>query len=244
MGCVPQPLTITPEPVELRIAVAEPCGPLAEDLAVAYQAMRPWATRYVETFNASVVEDRLRSGAADLAISFPLDELDVFWVAPFATDAIVVIAHPAIPVEALGMVELREAFRGRIGEWADGTPIQVVSREAGAGSRTVFEAAVMEGYDIALTALVVPDSAGMLSVVESTPGAIGYISLVRLDGRVHPIRIDALPFDLVEPGVNPFAYEMVLATLGEPRDEGRTFIQWVLSPSGQQVVMRHFGPSP
>lgn len=237
----PPTAVVTPAPTTLRLVAADACGPLMEELAVAYQAGHPWATVEVEVFNSTVAQERLEAGTADVAALSWLGDGAGLWAVPFATDAVAVIVHPSVAVEGLDLETLREILNGRIGEWDDGVPVQVVSREAGAGVRAVVEAAVMDGYDVTLISLVVPDSAGMLAAVASTPGAIGYVSQARLDGDVRVVPVDGvLPVQALGDGT-PLVYPLFLVTPGEPTGEVRTFIQWVLGQDGQEWVTRRFG---
>lgn len=244
-ACATQPLAVTHQPERLRIAACDACGPTAEDLAAAYREIRPWVTLEVEIFDTAVARQRLEAGAADLALlSWLGEDPSPLWSVPFATDAVAVIVHPAAPTEGLSRTELREIFRGRIGEWADGTPIQVVSREAGSGVRAVFEGAVMDGYAVTRAAMVVPDSLGMLQAVASTPGAIGYISLSQSQGNVHVVPIDGQWPNPSPSGGYLMAYPLFLTALSEPEGETRILAQWIVGPQGQQWVGRRLGPCP
>ncbi|MBN1953585.1 MAG: substrate-binding domain-containing protein [Anaerolineae bacterium] len=244
-ACATQPLTVTREPAVLHIVASDVCGPALEELALVYQESHPWATVSVETFDAAVAEERLRAGMADLgALSWLTDEPTPLWSIPFATDTIVVVVHPDVPITGLGRAELQAVFRGRIGEWSDGTPIQLISREEGAGSRAIFERAVMDGYDISLTALVVPDNAGVLDAVASSPGAIGYLSSGWLSDQVRALSIDGITATLIQVDANPFSYPLLLCARSDPAGEGRTFSQWLLGPAAQQHLTRRFGAPP
>jgi len=240
-ACASQPLTVTPRPVTLQVVTSDACTPLMERLASAYRENRPWVTFRMEVFNRAVAEERVRSGAADLA-AFVGPGAGDLWSVPFATDGVAVIVHPDVPVEGLTLAELREVFRGRVGEWPDGTPIQVVSREEGSGTRAVFEAVVLGEDEVTLTAVVVPDSQWMLETVATTAGAIGYISQARLDGRMRALAVEGVyPLTPTLPDY-PLRYSLLLATPSEPVGEARRFIQWVLGPQGQQWVSREFAP--
>ncbi|HEC34417.1 MAG TPA: hypothetical protein ENI37_06845 [Chloroflexi bacterium] len=244
-ACASQPLSVTHQPETLRIVTSDACGPLMEELAAAYQKVRPWVTVRVEVFDAAVAEERLRAGAADLAVlPWPGDAISSLWAVPFATDAVAVIVHPDVPAEGLSLAQLREVFRGRVGEWADGAFIQVVSREAGAGVRSVFEAVVMDGHDVTLTALVVPDTAAAVEAVATIPGAIGYVSLGRLEDGVRVLSLEGRSPRLGALGDYPLAYSVFLVAPSEPAGEARVFVQWVLGPQGQQWVTRRFGLPP
>ncbi len=239
----PSPPPATFEQTTLRIVAADSCGPLMEELASAYQETHPWVTVTVQVYDAAVAEARWLAGAADLAaLPGGRPDLSLPWSVPFARDTIVVIVHPDVPVEALTMYDLRELYRGRAGEWADGTPVQLVSREDGSGQRDVFEGVVMGSYDVSLTALVVPDSDSMVETVRAVPGGIGYVSLGRLEDGVYPVPIDGVPPTLDAVGRNPLTYPLFLTAAGEPTGELRSFAQWLLSPQGQQLVTRRYAP--
>ncbi len=243
VGCASQPITVTPRPATLRVLAADAYGPLVEEVASAYHEARPWVRVEVETFDREVVEERLRAGAADLGIvgGSPPPQ---FWAAPIATDGIAVVVYPAVPVEGFALAELREVFRGRIGEWPDGTPIQVVSREEGSGTRSLFEQMVMGGSEVTLTALVVADGRWMLRTVASTPGAIGYVAYGRLEDDVRPLSIEGViptPSTLSD---YPLRYSVLLVAPSDPTGEARTFAQWLLGPEGQAEVLRWLAPPP
>lgn len=242
-ACGPQPMAATPTPVTLTIVACDTCDTLLRDLAAGYQRERPRVTVEVRTFNTATVEAQLRSRSVDL-IALPQTESTPLpaWSVPFANSAVVVVVHPTNPIEAIDTAQLREIFRGRVGEWADGTPIQLVSREAGAGTRAIFEARVMDGYDVALTAVVMPGDQEALDYVAAHPGAIGYVSLTQLGDGVR-----ALPVDGVYPSPENLAdyrlaFTLHLATPAEPTGEARTFIQWVLSPEGRRQMDQSLSP--
>lgn len=240
-ACGPQPLAVTQEPVTLSVVACDTCGPLLRELAAGYQGEHPWVTLEVRTFNTATVEAQLRSRSADLA-ALPQTGSTVLptWSAPFATNAVVVVVHPSNPIEAINTAELREIFRGRIGEWADGTPIQLVSREAGAGTRALFETRVMDGQDVALTAVVMPGDQEALDYVATHPGAIGYVSLDRLGDEVRALALDGVRPSPETLEAYPLAFALHLATPSEPVGEARAFIQWVLSPEGQRRIDQFF----
>lgn len=236
-ACGPQPLDITQEPVTLHLVACDTCSALVQELATAYQSEYPWVTLEVETFNTAVVEAQLRSRAADL-FALPQTEATQLppWSAPFATNAVIIVVHPTVPIESLDIAQLREIFRGRIGEWEDGTPIQVVSREAGAGTRTVLETQVMEGQDVVLTAVVMPGDQEVLDFVAATPGAIGYVSLGQLSDEVRTLAINSIYPASNNLNTYPLSFPLHLGTPSEPEGATRSFIQWALSPEGQQRV--------
>lgn len=245
-ACASQPLTVTREPVTLRVVAADSCGPLAEELAAAYEEAHPWATVQVEVFNSSTAEQVLREGEADLALLSWLQESSEerpLWSQAFARDAVAVVVHAATPFTETGLAHLQAIFRGQVQEWG-GMVLTPVSREDGSGARAAFERAVLGGYDVTFTAVVMPSSEAVAEYVARTPGAIGYVSSLRLgellaDGvRVPPVEGTLPTPDAISDGSYPISRPLYLAAAAEPTGEARQFSQWVLGPQGQAVVGR------
>jgi phosphate transport system substrate-binding protein len=243
-ACAPQPLTITREPVTLRVVSADSCQPLAEALVLAYEESFPWITVEVVTFNTVLAERTLRAGDADLALlSWPEENPDgeTLWSQPFAHDGIAVITHPTTPLADVGLFQLHEIFRGRVQEW-DGVVLVVVSREDGSGTRRAFERVVMGNYNTTLTAVVMPSSASVIEYVARTPGSVGYVSTLKLQEpalsnvRVLPVEGILPTAKSLQEGSYPLPRTLYLATVGEPAGESREFAQWILGPQGQAIV--------
>ncbi len=246
-SCAPQPLTVTREPATLRLVAADSCGPLAEELAAAYEEAHPWVTVHVEIFNSSVAEQTLRVGEADVALLSWLEESggeEALWSHPFARDGIAVIVHPATPLAEAGLAHLQEIFRGRVQEWS-GMVLTVVSREDGSGTRAAFDTAVLGNYDVTRTSVVMPSSEAVVEHVACTPGSIGYVSTLRVSEsdsvRVLPVE-GVLPTPgAISDGSYLLSRSLHLAATAEPAGEVREFAQWVLGPEGQAVVGWWYG---
>jgi phosphate transport system substrate-binding protein len=244
-SCAPQPLTVTREPVTLRLVAADSCGPLAEALVVAYEAAHPWVEVQVEAFNSSVAEQTLREGGADLALLSWLQETadeEPLWSQPFARDGVAVVVHPATPFTETGLAHLQAIFRGQVQEWG-GMVLTIVSREEGSGTRRAFESLVLGDYDVAFIAVVMPSSEAVLEYVARTPGAIGYVSTLWLgeppaDGvRVPPVEGTLPTPDAIADGSYPLVRPLFLSAVAEPSGEAREFAQWVLGPEGQAIIV-------
>jgi len=243
-ACVPQPLTVTREPVTMRLVAADSCGPLAERLIAAYEESHPWVTIELEVFNSSVAEQTLRAGGADLALLSWLPEAasePPLWSQPFARDGIAVVVHPATPFTETGLAHLLALFRGQVQEWG-GMVLTIVSREEGSGTRAAFESTVLGDRGVALIAVVMPSSEAVLDHVARTPGAVGYVSTFWLgesvaDGvRVPPVEGSLPTADAIADGSYPLVRSLYLAAAAEPIGEAREFAQWVLGSNGQAIV--------
>lgn len=231
-ACAPQPLTVTPEPVTLRLTVSDACSRPVQALILAYHRQKPWVAVETEVWNDALALERLRAGAADAAALIWTEEREPLWTHPFAEDALAVIVHPAVPVENLTLAELREVLRGRIGEWPNGTPVQVVSREEGSGTCSLIRTVVLGPWNLAPTARVVVDDRSVLDLVSRTPGAIGYVPLSRVTDDVRTLALEGWT-PAASPGY-PLAYICRWAAPVEPTGALRDFLQWTVGAQGQK----------
>jgi phosphate transport system substrate-binding protein len=249
-ACTPQPVTVTREPVTLRLVAADSCAPLVEDVATTYEGLRPWVRVSTDIFNAALAERILREGGADLALLSWLGEPEGdgrLWTEDLARDGVAVIVHPASPLTGTGLTQLREIFRGRLQEQA-GILLTVVSREDGSGTRALLESVALDGEGTTLNAVVMPSSEAMVEHVANTPGAIGYVSTLWLgptqtghsgQGGSREDRVRVLPVEGLLPteqtigdGSFPLWRQLYLASSGEPDGEAREFAQWLLQGGG------------
>ncbi len=242
VACAPQPFTVTREPVALRLVAADSCGPLAEELATAYEESYPWITVQVEVWNSALAERTLRAGGADLALLSWLEQVadeEPLWSQPFARDGVAVVVYPATPLAETGLAHLQEIFRGRVQEWGE-VVLTTVSREEGSGTRAAFETIVLGNYDVTPTGVVMPSSEAVVEYVARTPGGIGYVSTLRVDDRVRVLPVEGISptAATISDGSYPLSRPLYLAAAAEPDGEVREFAQWVLGPEGQAIVGR------
>ena len=243
-GCATQPLALTREPAAVLLVAADSARALAEELAAGYEAAVPWVTVEVSVYSSAEAEGMVREGAADLAILSWMEtrpgQRDL-WSAPLRRDAIAIVLHPTTRLPGTSLGHLQEVFRGRLQEW-EGVVLVVVSREEGSGTRSAFEAAVMGYHLVTLNAVVASSSSAVISTVTGTPGAIGYVSTLRLSAEdLDGLRI--LPIDDIPPAPDSIAdgsyllwRQLYLAAPSDPTGEVREFAQWVLGAEGQAVA--------
>ncbi len=233
-ACAAQPVEVTPEPVVLQLVVADSFEPSAARAAEEYETAHPWVTVHYQVFNTELAEQVLREGGADVALLSWLTEPEraggSLWTERIRRDGVVVIVHPEFAMHEIGLGQLRDIFAGRVQDWG-GDPVIVVSREDGSGTRAAFESVVLHGVSPTLNAVVMPSSEAMVQYVAGTPGAIGYVALAHVDGRVRVLPVDGvLPTrDAIDEGRYPLWRQLFLASNGEPAGEVREFAQWLLS---------------
>jgi phosphate transport system substrate-binding protein len=190
----------------------------------------------------------VRQGEVDIGMaSWKESEDPALWSTPIALDGIAIVVHPQNRVEGLTMLQLKSIFFGRVWDWRDvrgqAREIVPVSREDGSGTRAVFEELVMEGQRVTPTAVVMPSSQAVVEYVAEHPEAIGYVSMGYLSQRVKVLEIEevAPTPESVRQGAYHLLRPLYLMTRREPTGETKSFIDFILSPTGQSIVGRKHG---
>jgi len=173
--------------------------------------------------------------------------------APIGIDAIAIIVHKRNSVSELSAHQLQEIYNGRILDWQelgeDQGEIVLVSREDGSGARALFESRIMGDKSVSLTAIVMPTSKDVVEYVAKNPHAIGYVSnayaLPPADNDesspVATLAIDgSRPSDeTVLDQSYPLTQPLYLVTDGPPQGWTQDFIDFALSPAGQEIVDKY-----
>lgn len=240
-------------------------APLMAELAEAYGETSPLVTVEVDGLGTGYGLQALRAGEADMALASWLPpraeeggaggwQLDPGWQATaIARDGLAIVVHPDNPVEGLGLLQLQDLFGGRAYEWADGSPVgsglsalgevQPVSREEGSGSRAAFEALVMGGERVTPRAVLMLSPGDVVEYVASTPNAIGYVSMGQVTPRVKVLKIEGLlpTPETTAQGAYALTREFWLIAAGPVAGVVQEFVDFSLSPAGQQIVGRRYG---
>lgn len=128
-----------------------------------------------------------------------------------------------------------------------GISVTVVSREDGSGTRGAFvellgiEEKRADGSTWDMTtpeAVIVNNTAVMMTMVSGDPYAIGYISLGSLNGTVRALEIDGVAptAQSIKDGSYAIARPFNIATTAQVSPVADDFIQFILSAQGQAVV--------
>lgn len=173
---------------------------------------------------------------------------------PIAYDGIALIVNAGNPVHGMTLEQARRVFSGDIRNWRElggaDRRITVITREEGSGTRASFEEKVMvagmpKGKDgriepagCAADALVQDSNGAVREIVASDPAAVGYISSGLVDERVRALALDGVaPAEkTIKSGRYPVVRKFLFLTNGEPDSTTSEFINYVLSPDGQQAL--------
>ncbi|MCL2230340.1 MAG: phosphate ABC transporter substrate-binding protein [Treponema sp.] len=163
-----------------------------------------------------------------------------------AIDGIAVIMNKNSPVSNLSMDQIRGIYTGEITNWsqvsggAKSGRIAVISREEGSGTRGAFEELVgFQGKLVAGANESTSTGAIKAGIVQNTE-AIGYISLGSVDDTIQAISVGGIApaNDNVKNGSYRIARPFIVLTGSNVHPESTAFVDWMLSPEGQQIVSR------
>ena len=164
-----------------------------------------------------------------------------------AKDGIAMIVHPDNPVSNLTVEQIRGIYNGTYTNWnqvgGNDQEIVVVGRDEASGTREFFWDHVMHKEDFVSTILAKNSNGAVKQTVEQTPAAIGFVGMGYIDTTVKALKINVdgtliyPTVDNVIAGTYPISRSLHLLVL-EANYNGhiKEFIDYVLSPAGQQIV--------
>lgn len=217
-------------------------------LAEAYMEKNPGVAVVVEYTGSSAGVQAVLDGRADIGnLSRRLGEgergegLKEYIV---AVDAIAVCVDRNNTVKGLTVKQLHDIYDGRIRSWSEvggeALPIVTVGREAGSGTRGVFEK-MLELEEQCVYANELDSSGAVLMRVGITPGAVGYLSLDTADGTVRILELEGeLPSaEGVKTGAYGLSRDFIMVTGTE--ESGRTdllesWFDFVYGSEGRKIA--------
>jgi phosphate transport system substrate-binding protein len=243
---VPTAVTSTPPPITLRIGVATAAAAVPDLVAAPYAQYTPHAVLQFIPANTETLLADLAAGQLDAILIHHLPPDSEFWFNPIALDGLVIVVHPDNPVTGLSRAEVQAVFNGRLTNWqslggAD-LPIALISRERGAGARTLLTERVMAEQRIHINAQVAAGNEAMLATVIEEETAVGYSMMASANDT------KLLPIDGISPSPNTTASQDYVLTTplyfvsgAEPMGELRFFLAWLQSDEGQAVLGEKYG---
>lgn len=172
-----------------------------------------------------------------------------------AYDAIVVVVHPSNPVDRLTLQQISEIYTGEITNWAElggeDRPIVLLSRESNSGTYIYFLENVIRLGDLqskllfSPETLLMPSSEGISVEVRQNPNTIGYDGLGYVTPDQQIVSISSTvggeyvypSIETVNDGSYPISRPLYMYVPGEPGQEVREFINWILD-EGQETVLK------
>jgi len=158
-----------------------------------------------------------------------------------ALDAITLIANSSVNVTNLKQQQVADIYTGKITNWKDvggnDLAIVIIGREASSGTRGAFEE-IIGIENQAKYAQELPETGTVKSIVSTTDGAIGYISLESVDETVKTISFDSIKatLDTIRDNSYTLAREFLMTTKTETSDTVKKFLDFVYSEEGTNII--------
>jgi phosphate transport system substrate-binding protein len=229
----------------LIVAGSTSVQPYIEILAEEYERLFPGNHVEIQGGGSSAGITAARAGTADMGMSsrdLKPGELDL-WSIEIAKDGLALIIHPRNPVQNLTAEQIRAVYAGEITNWSqiggNDSRIHVITREEGSGTRSAFEEMVMGDVRITPRAIVQDSNGAIRQLVSGDVNSIGFISLGLVNDNVKALCIDGAEptFENVMNDIYALYRPFIFITDGEPDGNAVKFIDFILSPAGQRMMM-------
>lgn len=173
-----------------------------------------------------------------------------------ALDALSVYVHKDNPIDTLSLEEIAEIYgdHGTIEKWSqlgakvpgcDSDTIVRVGRQNSSGTYVYFREAVLGAKrEYKLGSIDQSGSKDVVVLVGRTPCALGYSGMAYITPEVKALKVSKKKGEPAvaaskESAMNktyPLARALYFYSPGEPKPQVKEFLDWVLSPEGQQIV--------
>lgn len=231
--------------VRIELAGSTSVQPVASQLADVYMKKHPDVRINVQGGGSGLGIRSVSQGIIDIGTSSKaLNENESVGLKQYliGKDGVLVVVNSDNPLDGLNSSQIKDIYSGKITNWKDvGGPnakINVITREDGSGTRSVFQKIVMGKDKIRADAVVLTSTESIAQSVKGDPNAIGYMSLTSYKGDIKALKVDGVypTEETIFNGTYPIQNPFLFLTKGEPEGVVKDFIDFCLSPEGQEIV--------
>lgn len=240
--------------------------PVSQEGAETYMKLNPKARVTVTGGGSGVGISALMDGTTDIAMaSRPVKFNERVKIsksgkklreAVVAYDALAVIVNPANPITHLTRQQLEDIFRGKVTNWNQVTDLYtgrrgpdlkiiVYSRETSSGTYEFFKTSVLHEKNYMAGVLSMPATGAVIQSVSQTRGAIGYVGMAYVSKNVRAVKVSYDGKHFVYPNMDtgrshiyPIIRELYYYYTADRAAVVEPFINFLLSPEGQEIVMK------
>jgi phosphate transport system substrate-binding protein len=166
-----------------------------------------------------------------------------------ARDGLTIFLNKANPVAELTMEQIKGIYTGKIKNWKEvgGSDAKIIlyGRENSSGTYVFFKEHALNNEDFANEMQALPGTAAVVNAVKSDPNGIGFGGVgYAEDLKEAAIRKDATAPALLPKKENidnnsyPLSRSLYFYMRKAPEGKAKAFVDWVLSPAGQEVVSK------
>lgn len=232
----------------ISISGSTSVGPLMGKLAESYESKNSNISIEINEVGSSAgIKDAI-NGVSDIGMSsreLKSEEASLLKATTIAYDGIAIITNKNNPIKNITIDEIKDIYTGKITNWnqiqdGEDSPIVVVSREEGSGTREAFQEIV--GYkseELISNAMIANATGAVKQMIIGNKNAVGFVSFEYLDDEVNVVKVENVEpkAELVQSGEykisRPF---LVVNKEGSLSEEGQKFIDFILSEEGQTMV--------
>ena len=232
----------------ISISGSTSVGPLMGKLAESYESKNSNISIEINEVGSSAgIKDAI-NGVSDIGMSsreLKSEEASLLKATTIAYDGIAIITNKNNPIKNITIDEIKDIYTGTITNWnqiqdGEDSPIVVVSREEGSGTREAFQEIV--GYkseELISNAMIANATGAVKQMIIGNKNAVGFVSFEYLDDEVNVVKVENVEpkAELVQSGEykisRPF---LVVNKEGSLSEEGQKFIDFILSEEGQTMV--------
>ena len=233
--------------------------PIAQAVADAYMQAHPEANIQVSGGGSGVgiqaiINQKVDIGMSSADVSAAQKAQDsTMNIITIAHDGIAIIVNPANTIQDISLAQVKQIYNGSVTSWSSipgagvansNNQIVVVGRDSYSGTRTYFDQVVMMNTNDTMSMHEDNSNGAVLQEVAQTPNAIGYISIGYLDNTVKALPILTANGHVITPSVAtvkdktyPIHRDLYMITNGKPTGLANDYINFLLSPAGQQIVV-------
>ncbi|WP_407835803.1 phosphate ABC transporter substrate-binding protein [Streptomyces sp. DSM 116496] len=237
-------------------------APVAADAAEALKGQGLNITVATQGGSAGGIS-QLGAGQIDIALSSkPIADKDRsdnpkadFVTTQIGSDAVGVIISKQVAdagVKNLTVDQVKGLFEGKITNWNQvGGPnleVFIYDKEPGRGTREVLDKYLYHGEKAPPAPnsdhfAIVGGNLETRTKLESTPGAVGPLSTGFIEGsdKLVAVSLDGIPAttENIASGKYPMSRPLFLITNGQPKGNAKTFIDYLISDKGQELLPKH-----
>lgn len=231
--------------VRIELAGSTSVQPVASQLADVYMKKHPDVRINVQGGGSGLGIRSVSQGIIDIGTSSKaLNENESVGLKQYliGKDGVLVVVNSDNPLDGLNSSQIKDIYSGKITNWKDvggsNAKINVITREDGSGTRSVFQKIVMGKDKIRADAVVLTSTESIAQSVKGDPNAIGYMSLTSYKGDIKALKVDGVypTEETIFNGTYPIQNPFLFLTKGEPEGVVKDFIDFCLSPEGQEIV--------
>lgn len=235
----------------LLVTGSSTVAPLVMAMSEEFEKLNPRAKINVQTGGSSKGVADCAKGLSDLGMlsrDLKPGEKGIEAI-PIAVDGLAFVTHSGSGVSDLSPENLFKIYRGEVRNWKElgGQDVRLfaVTKAEGRGTLELFKQHFkLKSSEIKADA-VVGDEAHGVKTVQSTKGAIGFVSVTtaRQAVRAHQATLRVVKVGNVEPtaesikqGTYPYSRKLQFVRCKAPSSVARAFVDFALSQRGQAIV--------